>query len=60
MKNNRALWVIAVLTLAVFNVLIAQKEALRASGESIYLRLAPVDPRSLIQSVYMRRHKIAF
>ncbi len=36
-----------------FNVSIFQKEELIASAETIYLALAPVDPRSLIQGDYM-------
>ena len=43
-----------VLTLAVPNVLVLQKERLLASGTPMLLELAPVDPRSLIQGDYMR------
>ena len=41
------------LSLGLPAVLIAQKEALLASGRVVLLRLAPVDPRSLMQGDYM-------
>jgi uncharacterized membrane-anchored protein len=43
-------------TLGVFgitNAMIASKEAAIRTGETIYLELAPVDPRSLMQGDYM-------
>lgn len=40
-------------TLSVVNVGIWQKETLIARGERLYLRLGPVDPRSLMQGDYM-------
>lgn len=46
-----------VLTLCVFatlNVAIHQKEQIRRDGETVFLELAPVDPRSLMQGDYMR------
>ena len=43
-----------VLVLAVPNALVVQKERLLASGTTMLLELAPVDPRSLIQGDYMR------
>lgn len=42
------------LVLAVANVAIVQKERLLADGTTMLVRLAPVDPRSLIQGDYMR------
>jgi len=42
-----------VLTLGLAAVGIAGKERLLARGDVIYLRLAPVDPRSLMQGDYM-------
>lgn len=48
------LWLVAALILGFVNYAIFQKEALISSGESIFLELAPVDPRSLIQGDYMR------
>jgi uncharacterized membrane-anchored protein len=42
------------LALGVPNIAIVRKERLLASGTSILLELAPVDPRSLIQGDYMR------
>jgi uncharacterized membrane-anchored protein len=44
---------VALLALAWVNLGIFQKETLIASGEPIFLELAPVDPRSLIQGDYM-------
>jgi uncharacterized membrane-anchored protein len=43
-----------VLTLAVANGAIWQKEQLIARGQPVYVELAPVDPRSLMQGDYMR------
>jgi uncharacterized membrane-anchored protein len=47
------LGVFTLLVLGVANLLIFQKEQLLASGQTIFLQLAPVDPRSLIQGDYM-------
>jgi uncharacterized membrane-anchored protein len=41
------------LILMVANGLIAQKEYLIAQGEPVYIALAPVDPRSIMQGDYM-------
>ena len=46
------LWALAVL--AAVNLSIAGKERLLATGSVVYLQLAPVDPRSLMQGDYMR------
>ena len=43
----------AVLVVAAFNVSIVAKERIKTTGERIYLELAPVDPRSLMQGDYM-------
>jgi uncharacterized membrane-anchored protein len=43
-----------VLALGVANVGIAGKERLLATGTTVLVELAPVDPRSLIQGDYMR------
>ncbi len=53
-KRNR--WIIvlaAVVVLVVINGSIWQKERHLAEGEIVYLELAPVDPRSLMQGDYM-------
>lgn len=42
------------LALALPGYAVMQKERLLASGETVLLELAPVDPRSLIQGDYMR------
>lgn len=42
------------LVLAVVNIGIYQKQQILAHGETIFLALAPVDPRSLMQGDYMR------
>ncbi len=47
------LWLVAVVTLGWINVEIVGKERLLSQGEPIFLQLAPVDPRSLIQGDYM-------
>lgn len=44
----------AVVIIAVFIFGITQKEKLIAEGDVIYLALAPVDPRSIMQGDYMR------
>jgi len=43
----------ALLVLGGVNVAIAGKERIRRDGEIVYLPLAPVDPRSLVQGDYM-------
>ena len=43
----------ALLILGALNTAIVGKERIRRSGELVYLPLAPVDPRSLIQGDYM-------
>ena len=50
-------WAIALTllgTLAVVNLGIWEKEALIAQGQPVFVALAPVDPRSLMQGDYMR------
>ncbi len=44
----------AALTLLAVNIGIMQKEKLIAEGQPVFVRLAPVDPRSLMQGDYMR------
>jgi uncharacterized membrane-anchored protein len=41
------------LVLVAVNVVVYQREALLASGRTVLLELAPVDPRSLMQGDYM-------
>ena len=43
----------AALVVGALNFSIAGKENIKRSGEIVYLRLAPVDPRSLMQGDYM-------
>jgi uncharacterized membrane-anchored protein len=43
----------AVLVLGAVNLSIIAKENIKTQGQRIYLRLAPVDPRSLMQGDYM-------
>jgi uncharacterized membrane-anchored protein len=49
-------WIVAagVLTLAAVNHAIWQKETVIAQGERVLVRLAPADPRSLMQGDFMR------
>ncbi len=52
--QSRALLAIAVvLVLGAVNWSIFAKERIKTHGERIYLALAPVDPRSLMQGDYM-------
>jgi uncharacterized membrane-anchored protein len=44
----------ALLALGAVNVMAYQREDLAANGRVVFLALAPVDPRSLIQGDYMR------
>jgi uncharacterized membrane-anchored protein len=44
----------ALIVFTVFNGAIYQKEQIKAKGETVYLELAPADPRSLMQGDYMR------
>jgi uncharacterized membrane-anchored protein len=44
----------ALVALAAVNLSIADKERLLANGRVVYLELAPVDPRSIMQGDYMR------
>jgi len=44
----------ALATLAAVNLAIRDKEALIASGDKVFVELAPIDPRSLMQGDYMR------
>ena len=47
------IWIAATFVFGAFYTMIAQKETLRKSGQTVYLALAPVDPRSLLQGDYM-------
>lgn len=50
----------ALLVLVAVNISIVAKERIKTHGERIYLELAPVDPRSLMQGDYMAlRFRIA-
>ena len=50
----------ALAVLAVANIGIWQKESLIAHGQPVWIALAPVDPRSLMQGDYMRLNFLAF
>ena len=52
--RNVFLFLGALVVLATVNVLAYQREDLQANGRVMYLELAPVDPRSLVQGDYMR------
>ena len=52
---KKALFILLSLTVfAIFNYGIYEKEQIKAHGETVYLEIAPVDPRSLMQGDYMR------
>ncbi len=54
------IWGVTLLVLGAMNYLIVKKEDTLANGRAMLLRLAPVDPRSLIQGDYMAlRYAIA-
>lgn len=52
-RVRRLLIVAAVLVLGAVNWSIFAKERIRTNGERIFLALAPVDPRSIMQGDYM-------
>ena len=52
--RNYGVWLIGILILIGVNVSIWHKEQLIAHGTTVFLPLAPVDPRSLMQGDYMR------
>ena len=56
MKKNK--WIIIfinlILVLSLFNKSVIEKEKILSDGKLVLLRLAPVDPRSLMQGDYMR------
>ncbi len=54
MSRRQGLLAGLLLVLAVVNGLVLQKELLLREGTRLFLELAPVDPRSLIQGDYMR------
>ena len=47
------IWIGAVFALGLLNYAVWQKESTLAQGETVYLKLAPLDPRSLMQGDYM-------
>ncbi len=51
---KRYLIAIAIVVLSIFNYAIYNNEELITNGKTILLKLAPVDPRSLMQGDYMR------
>lgn len=55
-RDRASAWLLAgvALTLAVANFSIWQKETLIANGQKVFVVLAPVDPRSLMQGDFMR------
>ena len=54
MSRRAAVLVGLALVILAVNGLVVQKELLLRQGTSLFLELAPVDPRSLIQGDYMR------
>lgn len=57
MKLDRRSWIAIALTvviLVLFNVSIYDREQTISNGETLFLKLAPVDPRSLMQGDYMQ------
>jgi uncharacterized membrane-anchored protein len=54
MNRRHLIWIAAAAVLIALNALVIQKERFLANGESVYLELVPVDPRSLMQGDYMQ------
>lgn len=52
-SKRLAIALAALLVLAAVNLSIVAKESVKTNGQRIYLALAPVDPRSLMQGDYM-------
>jgi uncharacterized membrane-anchored protein len=53
MHHKWAVVAVVAVMLAFVNVSVFKKESALRSGEQLYLRLAPLDPRSLMQGDYM-------
>ncbi len=53
MMRSALFWLGTLLVFLVPNALVVHKETLTRHGRSVYLELAPVDPRSLMQGDYM-------
>jgi len=51
--RNLLLWLVTLMVLAAVNFLIFHKELVLKDGATMLIKLAPVDPRSLIQGDYM-------
>jgi len=47
------IWIAAAFVFGNFYTMVAEKEALLRNGQTVYLALAPVDPRSPLQGDYM-------
>jgi uncharacterized membrane-anchored protein len=47
------IWIAAAFVFGNFYTMVAEKEALLRNGQTVYLALSPVDPRSLLQGDYM-------
>jgi uncharacterized membrane-anchored protein len=54
MNRQCWIWVLGIAVLVLFNGLIIEEEVSRSHSETVYLKLRPVDPRSLMQGDYMR------
>jgi uncharacterized membrane-anchored protein len=52
--RTAAYWILSAAVLAVLGGLVYQKETILRDGQVVFLRQAPVDPRSLMQGDYMR------
>jgi uncharacterized membrane-anchored protein len=52
-RYSAVLWIVVVVALGWINIEIVRKERLINGGEPVFLQLAPLDPRSLIQGDYM-------
>lgn len=53
MIRDATLFIVTIMIFVIFNVMIYQKQKILRTGQTVYLSIAPVDPRSLIQGDYM-------
>ncbi len=53
MIRDATLFIATIMIFVIFNVMIYQKQKILRTGETVYLSIAPVDPRSLMQGDYM-------
>lgn len=53
MIRDATLFIATIMVFIIFNIMIYQKQQILKTGETVYLSIAPSDPRSLMQGDYM-------